>query len=43
MDSHRLHLTSHQELMAPFVAAGFEARIEEAGLMRGRGLLILRR
>lgn len=43
VDAHRLHLSTPEELMAPFVEAGFEARFEEAGLMPGRGLVILRR
>lgn len=43
LDPHRLHLTTHEELAAVFTDAGFSVRVEQDGLMPGRGLLVLRR
>jgi hypothetical protein len=43
LDPHRLHLTTREELASVFTDAGFSVRIEQDGLMPGRGLLVLRR
>ena len=43
VDSHRVHLTTRDELAAPFREAGFTVRLERDGLMPDRGLLVMRK